>query len=433
MTIAVEDLKTDWAEDIDTPVKENNFTSLNSYNSCIRNVQNEPQPLQEEAFHGLAGQIIKKIEPHTEADPAALLMQFFVAFGNSIGRHRYFKIEATQHYPVLFVVVVGQSSKARKGTSLNQIKHIFREVEVDMNWFKEQIISGLSTGEGLISQVRDPLGDDAGISDKRLLVIESEFGRILKTMQRKENILSVILREAWDGNDLRIVTKQSPLRATAPHVSVIAHITVEELKSLIRPEDAFNGFANRFLWVFAKRSKRLPEGGKIDHEDFSKEYDILKMAFEFGKQEGELQFSVDAKILWNDLYEELSEEAHGAVGAITSRSESQVRRMAMLYAILDCSDCVDTPHLKAGNALWQYCEDSVYHIFGDKIFSKHEQRIFNALQNHPQGMTKTDLHRAFHNNLGAAEIDQAIKGLVEKGKIQPVVGLKAGVDVWTIL
>jgi len=38
--------------------------------SAARNRFSWPQPLSDEALHGLAGQFLKVVEPHTEADPA---------------------------------------------------------------------------------------------------------------------------------------------------------------------------------------------------------------------------------------------------------------------------------------------------------------------------------------------------------------------------
>ena len=39
-----------------------------------------------EAFHGLAGEFVRLVEPHTESDPVALLLQLLTGFGNQIGR-----------------------------------------------------------------------------------------------------------------------------------------------------------------------------------------------------------------------------------------------------------------------------------------------------------------------------------------------------------
>jgi hypothetical protein len=65
------------------------------------------------------------IAPNTEADYAALLLQFLVSFGNAIGRKAYLRIEGTKHYPNLFVVLAGQTAKARKGTAADRIHQLF--------------------------------------------------------------------------------------------------------------------------------------------------------------------------------------------------------------------------------------------------------------------------------------------------------------------
>src|SRR6185312_11937162 len=49
-----------------------------------RNHPNWPKPIEREAFHGVAGELVQLIEPHSEADPAALLIQFLAGFGNLI-------------------------------------------------------------------------------------------------------------------------------------------------------------------------------------------------------------------------------------------------------------------------------------------------------------------------------------------------------------
>src|SRR5262249_48813656 len=56
-----------------------------------------PEPLAEEAFHGLAGEIVRVIAPHTEADPAALLINVLTAFGNVVGRGPHAVAEANRH------------------------------------------------------------------------------------------------------------------------------------------------------------------------------------------------------------------------------------------------------------------------------------------------------------------------------------------------
>jgi hypothetical protein len=75
-----------------------------------------PAPLDAAAFHGLTGEVVRVIEPHTEADPAAVMVMFLVAFGNMAGACAYFVAESCRHYARLFGVLVGETAKGRKGS-----------------------------------------------------------------------------------------------------------------------------------------------------------------------------------------------------------------------------------------------------------------------------------------------------------------------------
>ena len=48
-------------------------------------------------------------------------------------------------------------------------------------------------------------------------------------MRRDGNTLSVVIREAWDTGGLHTLTKNDPITATDAHISIIGHITIEEL------------------------------------------------------------------------------------------------------------------------------------------------------------------------------------------------------------
>jgi hypothetical protein len=194
-----------------------------------------PAPLAPEAFHGLAGDFVRVVSPHTESDEAGLLIQFLVCFGNAAGRSFYFQVESDKHSANENIVLVGRTSSGRKGTSLSRVRAPFRLA--DPHWERNCTSSGLSSGEGLIHFVRDPSEHkegrtvvvDQGQVDKRLLVVETEFSSTLKVARREGNILSGVLRQAWDSGDLRLMTKNSPTKATNAHVSVIAHIPEDEL------------------------------------------------------------------------------------------------------------------------------------------------------------------------------------------------------------
>jgi hypothetical protein len=250
-----------------------------------------PAPLSSEAYHGLAGELVGMIEPHTEADNAAILVQLLIGFGNAIGRSAHFMIESDRHALNLYAILVGETAKGRKGTSWGRVRQLFEKAAPD--WVLERIAGGLSSGEGLISAVKDAVEKqepmrkegriidyqkviaDAGVEDKRLLVLESEFASVLRMLERDGNTLSAIVRQAWDNGHLRVMTRTSPLKATGAHISIIGHITVDELRRHLNQTETANGFANRFLFTCVRRSKLLPEGGLSPRADVKALYRSL--------------------------------------------------------------------------------------------------------------------------------------------------------------
>ena len=164
---------------------------------------------------------------------------------------------------------------------------------------------------------------DPGISDKRLLVYESEFASPLKVMARYGNTLSVEIRQAWDTGDLSTMTKNSPARTTGAHISIVGHITGDELRRELRKTDMGNGFANRILWVCTTRSKELPEGGNLADDALNRLADLFKVAVEFARTVSEMKRDTAIKDMWAAKYTELTEGRAGLFGAVTSRAEAQ--------------------------------------------------------------------------------------------------------------
>lgn len=396
---------------------------------------NWPAPLSEEAFHGLGGEIVRTIEPHTESDPAALLIQFLVAFGNVIHRGPHWRAEAVRHPLNLFVVLVGETSKARKGTSWGHVHRLVGRTD-DVLWALYCTKNGLSSGEGLIHAVHDGTGEinskeaendeedhtgrrpfDPGPLDSRLLVVESEFVSPLRMMSRDGNTLSPVIRQAWDGQTLQVLTKQCPEIATNAHISIIGHITKGELIREMVRIDMANGFGNRFLWVGARRSKILPEGGYIPETDFDRLADALKETVEFAKSLGdyELRRDPEAKALWHSIYANLSEGNPGLFGAVTSRAEAQVMRLACIYALLDRSTEVRKVHLEAALAVWNYCEASARYIFGDALGDPLADTLLGVLRGHPQGLTRTEINNVLGRNRKSEDIERALLILSKLG------------------
>jgi hypothetical protein len=390
-----------------------------------------PDALAGEALYGLAGDIVRVLEPASEADPTALLVQTLVGFGNLIGRTAHFCVEADRHFANEYLALIGKTSKARKGTSWGRVHALLRAAE--LQWATQRVQTGLSSGEGLIWGVRDPImkrervkerGEpvryeeveaDPGIADKRLLIVEPEFANVLKQTERQGNILSAVLRQGWESGDLGTLTKNSPTKATGAHVSLIGHITAEELRRYLSTTEMANGFGNRFLWACVRRSKLLPEGGSVEEEALADMQTRLAGAIAAARGVGEVGRDGEAREIWREVYGTLSADRPGLTGVLLGRAEAHVLRLSLIYALLDCSPVIRAPHLMAALAVWDYCEQSVRHVFGDALGDPVADELLRLLRAAPEGMTRWEMNNAFGRHIPSDRIGRALVLLAEHG------------------
>jgi hypothetical protein len=389
--------------------------------------------MDDAAYYGLAGDVVRAIEPHTEADPVAILIQFLAAAGNAIGRGPYYQVEGDRHCANIDAVLVGDTAKGRKGTSWGRVRQIMEVA--DPEWVRDRVHSGLSSGEGVIWAVRD--GNDkiteAGVADKRLYVVEPEFAGTLAVMRRDGSILSRIIRDAWDRGDLATLTKNSPTRATGAHISIVGHITAGELRKSLDRVSMINGYANRFLWPMVRHARVLPFGGSIEDRAILELGTRTAYAVGAARAIERVTLTTSARDGWKLVYPELSESRPGLVGAVLARAEAQTIRLGLIYALLDGRVEINIVHLKAALAIWEYCAASALRIFGDALGDPIADEILRALrQAGEEGMSRTGIRDLFDRHQSAEQIRRALLFLATAGRARLVTRATPGrpAEVW---
>ena len=378
--------------------------------------------LKPEAFHGILGSAVKAIEQETEADASAILLALLTGFGNAIGNKPHFVHEKSRHPANLFCLLVGDTSSG-KGQATDIALWLLKESEAE--WHSRCLCNGLGSGDGLVERLSDAtieadengnLVASSGATDKRLLVVESEFFSVLRQLKREGNTLSPMLRNAWDGKTLEVMNrKKNYLRASLHHVSIIGNITPDELaKGIGNTPEVVNGFANRFLFCKVKRSRLLPFGGNLSALDSFIE--PLKEAIAKAKGIGLVRRTKEADELWKSVYSSLAEGRKGAFGKATERARPQVMRLALVYALADGSEVIDVCHLKAGLAVWDYCEASARDSFGEgegeetTTLSSLPKKLIDAIRMKP-GILRTELWDLCGHKMKAEELASALAHL----------------------
>jgi hypothetical protein len=300
------------------------------------------------------------MSPYTVVDEVGLLVDLLVAFGNLVGPGPHMVADGAAHTARLNSVLVGSSSRSRKGTARANIGRLL--MEVDPDWAADDVTGGVGSGEGIVASLNERPKVDF---DGRMLVVEPEFSRLLAVSGRDGSIVSQILRDAWDTGDLRVMTRKNPLRVDGAHVSVVGHITIEELRQKLSKVDSFNGFGNRFLWCLVRRSKLLPSGAAMPPELAAQIVRRLQRSAAKARVASQVRRSRPAEAQWVDIYQELSDGLPGTAGAMTARAEAQVLRLSIAFALLDGHSIIRPQHQLAALAVWRYAERSAEVIFGD--------------------------------------------------------------------
>ncbi|MHB8421525.1 MAG: DUF3987 domain-containing protein [Leptospirales bacterium] len=400
-----------------------------------REIQVRQWPEFPKCDFGIISEITEEATRKSEIDPAAIALTSLVFAGAAFGADSYLKVGDSKHYPRLFAVLVGASSRGRKGSSADPVQRVFTHAKDT-----PPISPGpLSSGEGLIYAVRDasdkqdqegnPL--DLGVDDKRLLVHDGEFASVLKAAKRESNTLSAIIRTAWDSGNIEPLTKTPKNNTTGAHISFVSHITREELKSSLSEVDGFNGFSNRILWCCVRRQNEtaFPEG--ISDQKAESLGKVLSGAILLARRGGMVTWDQEAKTIYEKSYPILTRDESGLLGAATSRAEAQVIRLALIFALLDESRTIQKTHITRAIAIWNYCLKSARYLFGSLEVDSRENKILEYLQTGEKKSTEItkELFRGHVSGLGAV-----LENLQAKGRITSRVEMTSGrsITFWAL-
>jgi putative DNA primase/helicase len=350
-------------------IESDNDTKMAAYRSA-------PQPDQA-CLYGLIGDVARAGGEGTETNPYAIAANFTAYLACAVGRNPYLPIGNTWHHARQFVLHVGRSGRGRKGDALSLVMRIDQALRDLSDLHAPQIHrGGLSSREGLAALIHD--GYKQGrqkvepVNDKRLWVVESEFANVLHQGRRDGNTLSAALRDCWDGVSMKPATKSNRLYASDPHVCLSGAISPGELLALMKTRDLTNGFANRFLMVWAERTQVVPFPKATPQEVVDqiarRVLEILEFASadQHSHRDGlRMELSAQAQWRYGQLYRvELNEECGNPVlAALLERRAPMLLRLAMLFALTDCSLRIDGQHIDAAAAWIRHAVASVRYVF----------------------------------------------------------------------
>ena len=338
--------------------------------------RNAPQP-DPVCLYGLVGDVARAGSEGTEANPYAIAANFMAYLSCAIGRGPYLPIGNTWHHARLYILHIGRSGRGRKGDAVSLVNRL----DTALRQLRETAAppihrGGLSSREGLVSLFHDGYKNGKlevpAIQDKRLWVVESEFANVLHQGRREGNTLSAALRDCWDGVSLKPATKSNRLYASHPHLCLSGAISPSELLSLMRARELTNGFANRFLMIWAERERIVPFPQATPQEAVdalaARVLSILELVQAERVNERDhlpVSLTAQAQSIYSQLYRgELIDDTAGEhVTALLERRAPMLLRLAMIFALCDLQTRIDVQHIQAAMGWIRHGVESAKFVF----------------------------------------------------------------------
>jgi hypothetical protein len=354
--------------------------------------------LGEDAYHGLVGRFLEAVEGTTEADPVGVLVTFLAEFGAAVGPGPHLFQANVRHPGRIMPVLVGETAKARKGTAKVVAETVLREAAPE--FFDRCARNGFNSAEAVVDAVADPDAEEGStvhLREPRLLWVETELARLLRVCHREGSVVSQVIRNAYDGETLEVRSRAKTTVARHHHIVLIGQISSEELRANLASSEIAGGFANRLLFVQVRRQPGLvPFDANVPEATVAQLGRSVAAMLDASTRIERMHWRDDTRPLWAALYRQMAEDdPPGLLGSIVARPETQVMRLAVIYALLDGEALIRPEHLRAAWAVWQYARTSAELIFGDLSGDPDVDRLLAELRRQPDGLDANELDRMF--------------------------------------
>jgi hypothetical protein len=398
-------------------------------------------PLHRAALYGNLGRAASVLSAHTQADVIALLHMILAWFGSIVGFKPWTAVDnSPPHRANIGIVVVGRTGTGRKTTAWFAVRDFLSMpfealLAAHQTWlawqWSENVTANVKSGEYVVHMIRDEITtaaghvSDVGVFDKRKLVYEPEFSRLLKDKGKEGNTLSEIHRQTHDETTLHNGAKTSPEKATNQHVSWVCTSTERDIHTHLAPDDLSNGFANRDMFCISKRSlQSATSDARIAVAPVAQElFEALLASDPYDTQwDGFVPFSADALDFWNSIANgfEAVLVTDDLVGDMEVRFGFHVMKLALIEALANGSRVIEKQHLLASLAIRHHGVGAVEFLFRS-VVGANGSKVLAQMHEHPgHRITATEVRDLFSRNLPKRAQASLMDGLVRQGLIRRV-------------
>jgi hypothetical protein len=388
----------------------------------VKTIDHDEPPINEanpfpKVENKLCNEYINIMTDVTEAPASYHFFTFMTVAGMLVNRNAYVQWGSDRIYPNLWTMIVGQTGRARKSSTINKGRDILYRTAPDL-----QVLSSLATWEGLLLAMSRK-DEEPNLQSEKTLVCMSEFDGFLK--KSRNDAISHLIPELCNIYDcppeVKNSTKGSPIVVKNPFLSILAGIQPEVLEKSFQTGDVNGGFAGRFIYVYDVSDKEIP----IPIWNKQTEYNQLITTLSYIKNnciEKEIIRYKGFESLWNPFYHtyRTPNGDPSLLLQLNDRMQNHVLKMAMIFAVLDGESEIMEYHLADAINIGYWLIGNNRRLFGMLGASdqqKIEQKIIDLIANGTNN--RREIFQSM--NITGNVFDLAISGLMKADVIYEVI------------
>ncbi|HEY2921730.1 MAG TPA: hypothetical protein VGK77_22310, partial [Candidatus Binatia bacterium] len=208
----------------------------------------EAASFPEAAWSGLFRDWRDIVTPVTEASTEKLWSVLLIVAGLVLGRNAWLE-NPQKLFPNFYILLVGQTGRARKSTVLWLATELLRRVDQDV-----EIIRGIVSTEGIFERLKDKGTRALGYADELRAVLSANQRRGTSDILPKMNSL-------YSCPDSDAITRRDRDKSTEveePFFSFVTATPLRYVERLLGNEEIAGGVLNRYLIVCGKEQAPKP-------------------------------------------------------------------------------------------------------------------------------------------------------------------------------
>jgi hypothetical protein len=354
---------------------------------------------------------MESFAPCSEAPSKFILTVLFSALGSSISLSRWITWGTKKIYPNFWTIIIGESTRARKTTALhNGLYFIKKRNEEDPE--RNFLLPSHSSMASLLDVLE---------YEKNGIIEHSEIATFLEVLKKGYNgDMKSLLTTLFDvpvSYKRQYVSKENA-NIEYPIFSLATATTPIWLKENLKHGDATSGFLARFLFAIQMEKTlsipipKNPDSARIEeiNQFFLKVYALSPH---------EITFDSEFEEIYSAFYHECDDIINGldndiGLNSIIARIQTDY---FLKFVILECviagkttASAIEAERAVYLAAFYITQAKAVIHFITPSKAMMNERKILEYIKKEGSA-TRTDLHRFFHNNLSASELNSLLTAL----------------------